>query len=73
MAQKSAFKMQQQGVYVPRKSFPQLPGAVVENPTFIETRHGNKLLTSGWWAYARKPNYTAGAWPFTSWALETSG
>jgi hypothetical protein len=47
--------MQQQGVYVPRKSFPQLPGAVVENPTFIETKHGNKLLTSGCWAYARKP------------------
>ena len=55
MAQKSAFKMQQQGVYVPRKSFPQLPGAIVENPTYIETKHGNKLLTSGWWAYARKP------------------
>jgi hypothetical protein len=47
--------MQQQGVYKPRKSFPQLPGAVVENPTYIETKHGNKLLTSGWWAWARKP------------------
>jgi delta24(24(1))-sterol reductase len=50
-----SFKMQQQGVYKPRKSFPQLPGAIVENPTYIETKHGNKLLTSGWWAYARKP------------------
>lgn len=59
MAQKSAFKMQQQGVYVPRKTFPQLPGAIVENPTYIQTKHGNKLLTSGFWAWARKPNYTA--------------
>ncbi|KAI5451036.1 C-24(28) sterol reductase [Naganishia albida] len=69
MAQKSAFKMQQQGVYVPRKSFPQLPGAVVENPTFIETKHGNKLLTSGWWAYARKPNYTADWTQSLMWGL----
>lgn len=38
-----------------RKTFPQLPGSVVKNPTFIQTAQGNKLLTSGWWAYARKP------------------
>ncbi|KAJ9096769.1 hypothetical protein QFC21_005039 [Naganishia friedmannii] len=69
MAQKSAFKMQQQGVYVPRKSFPQLPGAVVENPTFIETKHGNKLLTSGCWAYARKPNYAADWTQSLMWGL----
>ncbi|KAJ9113639.1 hypothetical protein QFC22_005947 [Naganishia vaughanmartiniae] len=69
MAQKSAFKMQQQGVYVPRKSFPQLPGAVVDNPTFIETKHGNKLLTSGCWAYARKPNYAADWTQSLMWGL----
>ncbi len=50
-----SFKMQQQGVYKPRKSFPYFAGGIVENPTYIETKHGNKLLTSGWWAWARKP------------------
>lgn len=36
--------MQQQGVYVPRKSFPQLPGGVCQDPTFIETKHGSVFL-----------------------------
>jgi hypothetical protein len=35
-----SFKMQSQGVYVPRASFPQLPGSVCVNPTFIQTKHG---------------------------------
>ncbi|KAF9466096.1 ergosterol biosynthesis ERG4/ERG24 [Collybia nuda] len=55
MAQKSRFKMQTQGITTFRKTFPQLPGCVVKNPTYIETAHGNRLLTSGWWAYSRKP------------------
>lgn len=59
MAQKSSFKMQQQGEYKRRNAFPVLPGSEVVNPTYIQTKHGNKLLTSGWWAYARKPNYSA--------------
>jgi delta24(24(1))-sterol reductase len=40
MAQKSRFKMQTQGITTFRKTFPQLPGCVVENPTYIETAHG---------------------------------
>ena len=36
----ASFKMQSQGVYVPRASFPQLPGSVCVNPTFIQTKHG---------------------------------
>ena len=40
MAQKSHFKMQTQGITKFRKTFPQLPGCVVENPTFIQTAHG---------------------------------
>lgn len=40
MAQKSRFKMQTQGITKFRKTFPQLPGCVVENPTFIQTAHG---------------------------------
>ncbi|KAJ7091410.1 ergosterol biosynthesis ERG4/ERG24 [Mycena belliarum] len=58
-SQKSRFKMQTQGINTFRKSFPQLPGGTVKNPTFIQTAHGNRLLTSGWWAYSRKPNYVA--------------
>ncbi|CAK9783413.1 delta24(24-1) sterol reductase [Cutaneotrichosporon oleaginosum] len=59
MAQKSAFKLQQQGEYKPRGTFPTVPWSVVENPKFIQTKHGNKLLIDGWWQYARKINYTA--------------
>ena len=40
MAQKSHFKMQTQGIYAFRKTFPQLPWNTVENPTYIQTAHG---------------------------------
>lgn len=69
MAQKSNFKMQQQGEYKARFAFPTLPWSVIENPTYIETKHGNKLLTSGWWAYARKINYTADWFQSLTWGL----
>ncbi|KAJ7180721.1 ergosterol biosynthesis ERG4/ERG24 [Mycena filopes] len=59
MSQKSRFKMQTQGITTFRTAFPQLPGSIVKNPTYIQTAHGNRLLTSGWWAYSRKPNYAA--------------
>ncbi|KAF8916062.1 ergosterol biosynthesis ERG4/ERG24 [Mucidula mucida] len=59
MAQKSHFKMQLQGITEFRKAFPQLPWNTVKNPTFVQTAHGNRLLTSGWWAHSRKPNYVA--------------
>lgn len=55
MAQKSRFKMQQQGEVTKRNAFPQLPWSMVEDPKFIQTSHGNKLLIDGWWAYVRKP------------------
>lgn len=44
--------------YIDRGAFPNLPWRIIENPTFIQTKHGNKILTSGWWAYLRKPNYS---------------
>ncbi|WVQ85315.1 hypothetical protein IAT38_007480 [Cryptococcus sp. DSM 104549] len=69
MAQKSSFKMQQQGEYKPRKAFPQVPWSELKNPTYIQTKHGNKLLTSGWWAYARKPNYSADWIQACTWGL----
>jgi delta24(24(1))-sterol reductase len=69
MSQKSCFKLQQQGDYKPRGAFPVLPGAVVKNPTYIQTKHGNKLLTNGLWQYARKINYTADWIQSLTWGL----
>lgn len=40
MSQKSRFKMQTQGTFKFRKTFPQLPWGTVENPTYIQTAHG---------------------------------
>ncbi|KAH8925403.1 ERG4/ERG24 ergosterol biosynthesis protein [Atractiella rhizophila] len=69
MAQKSKFKAQQTGTYQPRYAFPQWPGSIVKNPTFIQTKRGSKLLTGGWWAYLRKPNYSADSVQLATWAL----
>ncbi|EPQ56334.1 ERG4/ERG24 ergosterol biosynthesis protein [Gloeophyllum trabeum ATCC 11539] len=69
MSQKSRFKMQCQGITQYRKTFPQLPWSIVQNPKYIQTAHGNKLLTDGWWAYARKPNYTADWVQSFTWGL----
>ncbi|KAG8964910.1 C-24(28) sterol reductase [Tulasnella sp. 419] len=68
-AQKSRFKMQMTGTYKPRWTFPQLPYATIENPTYIQTAHGNKLLTSGWWGWSRKPNYPADWVQSLTWGL----
>lgn len=69
MAQKSIFKMQQQGEYKIRYAFPVLPGIVIKDPSYIQTKHGNKLLTDGWWQYARKINYTADWIQSCMWAV----
>jgi len=69
MAQKSRFKMQTQGTFQYRKTFPQLPWGMIENPTYIQTEHGNRLLTSGWWAFVRKPNYSADWIQSLTWGL----
>lgn len=50
MSQKSRFKMQTQGNYKYRWTFPQLPWGTINNPTYIQTAHGyylsNLFLTS---------------------------
>ncbi|KZS94323.1 ERG4/ERG24 ergosterol biosynthesis protein [Sistotremastrum niveocremeum HHB9708] len=69
MSQKSRFKMQTQGTFKFRKTFPQLPWGTIENPTYVQTEHGNRLLTSGWWGYARKMNYTADWVQSFTWGL----
>ena len=43
MSQKSRFKMQTQGVYSYRWTFPQLPWGTVKNPTYIQTKHGYRI------------------------------
>jgi len=69
MSQKSRFRMQMQGITQIRNTFPQLPWSIVKEPRFIQTEHGNRLLTNGWWAYARKINYTADWFQSLSWGL----
>ncbi|KAI9440746.1 ergosterol biosynthesis ERG4/ERG24 [Lactarius indigo] len=69
MSQKSRFKMQTQGIYSYRWTFPQLPWGTVKNPTYIQTAHGNRLLTNGWWQFSRKPNYVADWTMSFTWGL----
>lgn len=40
MSQKSRFKMQTQGVFEFRKTFPQLPWGTLTDPAYIQTAHG---------------------------------
>ncbi|KAH9252216.1 hypothetical protein BASA81_009818 [Batrachochytrium salamandrivorans] len=58
MSQKSRFKSKEK--YVPRwYAQPQLPFGTLENPEFIQTKTGSRLLVDGWFRYARKIYYTA--------------
>lgn len=59
-SQKNRFRMEQNGSFMTRNAFPQLPWGHIKNPSYIKTEHGNLLLTSGWWGIVRKPHYTAG-------------
>ena len=70
-SQKNRFRMQQRGTYIPRRTFPQLPWGTLKNPSYIQTKQGNMLLTGGWWAYARKIHYTADLMMALSWGLIT--
>ncbi|KAI8977296.1 ergosterol biosynthesis ERG4/ERG24 [Mycotypha africana] len=70
-SQKNRFRMEQNGSYIDRKAFPQLPWGRIKNPTYIKTKNGNLLLTSGWWGIVRKPHYTADLVQSLSWGLIT--
>ena len=39
MSQKSRFRMQMQGTYQYRYTFPQLPWGTLKNPTYVQTAH----------------------------------
>lgn len=60
-AQKNRFRARKlSGAYVDRPwAFPQLPNATLQNPKYLTTAFGSALLMDGWWAYVRKPHYTA--------------
>ncbi|ORX49430.1 ERG4/ERG24 ergosterol biosynthesis protein [Hesseltinella vesiculosa] len=70
-SQKNRFRMEQNGSFFTRNAFPQLPWGHIKNPSYIKTKHGNLLLTSGWWGIARKPHYTADLMMSISWGLIT--
>ena len=68
-SQRNRFRMQLNGSYVKRRTFPQLPWGTLENPRYLDTEAGSKLLVDGWWRYARKPHYTADVLMALSWGL----
>lgn len=56
-------------VRIYRNTFPQLPWAILEEPfKYINTPKGN-LLVDGWYAYARKMQYTGDIMMALSWGL----
>ncbi|KAH9808967.1 ergosterol biosynthesis ERG4/ERG24 [Melampsora americana] len=74
MSQKCRFKMEQDlGSEVTQRmnGFPQLPYGYIKNPKMIVMDGGRKLLLDGWWAYCRKPNYTADLIQGLCWALSS--
>ncbi|CAG8527451.1 18918_t:CDS:2 [Dentiscutata erythropus] len=70
-SQKNRFRMIINGSYIPRYTFPQLPWGTLKNPTYIKTKSGNLLLTSGWWGIARKIHYTADLMMAFAWGFIT--
>ncbi|RGB34830.1 ergosterol biosynthesis ERG4/ERG24 [Rhizophagus diaphanus] len=68
-SQKNRFRMILNGTYIPRGTFPQLPWGTLENPSYIKTKQGNLILTSGWWGYARKIHYSADLMMAFSWGF----
>mmetsp|Transcript_38100 Transcript_38100/g.38785 ORF Transcript_38100/g.38785 Transcript_38100/m.38785 type:complete len:492 (+) Transcript_38100:46-1521(+) len=55
-------------IRIKRDLFPQVPWAYLENPKYLKTPKGN-LLIDGWYAYARKMQYTGDIMMAFSWGL----
>ncbi|KAI7830991.1 ERG4/ERG24 ergosterol biosynthesis protein [Kickxella alabastrina] len=68
-SQRNRFRMHWNNTLIKRNAFPQLPKSFIHNAKYLQTRHGNKLLIDGWYAYARKPHYTADLVMALSWGL----
>ncbi|KAI1443260.1 ergosterol biosynthesis ERG4/ERG24 family-domain-containing protein [Annulohypoxylon stygium] len=69
--QKNAFRARERGNLEKRKTFPALPWIYIDNPKYIDTATGDKILVDGWWGYARKLHYTCDAFFAISWGLIT--
>ncbi|KAM0788194.1 hypothetical protein ACM66B_001353 [Microbotryomycetes sp. NB124-2] len=69
MGQKSYFKAIETNTFIKRYTFPQIPGVEMENPKYMVTERGSKLLIDGMWAYLRKPNYTFDWFQALVWGL----
>lgn len=70
-SQKNMFRASQRGVALQRRTFPQLPWKVVENPETIPVDSGDDLLADGWYKYARKIHYTCDMYFALTWGLIT--
>ncbi|KAJ1917673.1 C-24(28) sterol reductase [Mycoemilia scoparia] len=68
-SQRNRFRMYHSGTLINRNAFPKLPCSFRPDYKYIQTEHGNKLLVDGWFAYARKPHYTADLLMALSWGL----
>ncbi|ORX72853.1 hypothetical protein DL89DRAFT_265046, partial [Linderina pennispora] len=64
---RNRFRMFWNNTLIKRNAFPQLPYSFIKDAKYIQTQHGNKLLIDGWYAYARKPHYTADLMMSLSW------
>ncbi len=68
-SQRNRFRMMERGTFVKRRVFPQLPWGTLHNPRYVQTARCSKLLTDGWWRYARKIHYTCDVVMALSWGL----
>ncbi|EFC38024.1 delta24(24-1) sterol reductase [Naegleria gruberi] len=69
-SQRNRFRMKKNGTFRERKTFPQLPyGTLPDNAKCLKTKAGSELLVDGWWAYARKLNYTMDTTMGLTWGL----
>ena len=49
--------------------FPNLPWSKLDNPNYLPTKRGTKLLLDGWWKYARHCNYAGDIIMSWTWGL----
>lgn len=68
---KNSFRMMEQGTFVKRKTFPQLPWQEIRNPKTISTETGHAILVDGWYGLARKVHYSCDLFFALSWGLIT--
>ncbi|KAI1380620.1 ergosterol biosynthesis ERG4/ERG24 family-domain-containing protein [Hypoxylon crocopeplum] len=69
--QKNAFRARERGNTEKRRTFPALPWIYIDNPKYIDTQTGDKILVDGWYGYARKVHYTCDAFFAICWGLIT--